>query len=100
PASLITFTHRGTGEWFRLNPSLVGHGSLTEGQQVVVSTDPPSVRYQDGSPDGANWVGALNWPDATLWGLGPGVNPVRFQLDGSGPGSAVDLRFNPRYETA
>jgi hypothetical protein len=96
PASLITFTHQGSGESFSLNPTAVGHGNLLAGQQVTISTDPPAVRYQDGS----NWTGALNWPSAVLWGLVPGVNPVTFQLNGSGPGSAVDLRFNPRYETA
>ncbi|MDX3753738.1 phage tail protein [Streptomyces sp. AK08-02] len=96
PASLITFTNQGTGEQFTLDPTAVGHGALLAGQQVTISTDPPTVRYQDGS----NWVGALNWPSAVLWGLAPGNNPVTFQLNGSGPGSAVDLVFNPRYETA
>ncbi|HEY8985449.1 MAG TPA: phage tail protein [Streptomyces sp.] len=96
PASLITFTHEGTGEGFSLNPAAVGHGNLLAGERVTVSTDPPAVRYQNG----ANWVGALNWPGAVLWGLSPGDNPVTFQLDGSGPGSAVDLVFNARYETA
>ncbi|MFB7594287.1 phage tail protein [Streptomyces sp. NPDC056160] len=96
PASLITFTNQGTGESFSLDPTAVGHGALLAGQQVTISTDPPTVRYQDGS----NWVGALDWPSAVLWGLSPGNNPVTFQLDGSGPGSAVDLTFNPRYETA
>ncbi|MFB8772094.1 phage tail protein [Streptomyces broussonetiae] len=98
PASLVTFTHEGTGESFVLNPnaSSIAHGNLLAGEQVTVRTDPVQVRYQDGS----NWIGALNWPSATLWGLSPGANPVTFQLDGSGPGSAVDLSFNPRYETA
>jgi hypothetical protein len=98
PASLITFTHAGTGDEFVLNPNdpSIGHGNLLAGEQVTVRTDPVQVRYQDGS----NWVGALNWPDAVLWGLDPGDNPVSFQLDGAGPGSAVDLSFNPRYETA
>jgi hypothetical protein len=96
PASLITFTHEGSGESFSVDPTAVGHGNLLAGQQVTISTDPPTVRYQDGS----NWVGALDWPSAVLWGLAPGKNPVTFQLNGSGPGSAVDLRFNPRYETA
>ncbi|MFE2747310.1 phage tail protein [Streptomyces scopuliridis] len=100
PASLITVTHEGTGESFSLDPGEVGHGNLLSGEQVTVSTDPPAVRYLDGTPDGANWSGALNWPGAVLWGLTPGDNAVTFQLDGSGPGSAVDLRFNPRHETA
>lgn len=96
PASLVTFTHTGTGEEFVLNPSSVGHGALLAGEQVTVSTDPVKVRYEDGS----NWIGALNWPGAQLWGLRPGDNEVTFALSGSGPGSAVDLSFNPRYETA
>ncbi|MET9729228.1 phage tail protein [Streptomyces sp. NPDC006458] len=106
PASLITFTVTRTAivdgvevvttESFTLDPTEVGHGNLLAGQQVTISTDPPAVRYQDGS----NWVGALDWPSAVLWGLAPGDNAVTFQLDGSGPGSAVDLTFNPRYETA
>jgi hypothetical protein len=47
-----------------------------------------------------SWVGALNWPGAALWALDPGDNSVTFQLDGASAGSAVDLSFNPRYETA
>ncbi|MFF1709324.1 phage tail protein [Streptomyces sp. NPDC058268] len=98
PASLITFTHTGTGESFALNPSAsaIGHGNLLAGEQVTISTDPPRVRYQNGD----NWVGGLNWPAATLWGLAPGDNAVSFTLSGSSAGSAVDLSFNPRYETA
>ncbi|WP_171110604.1 MULTISPECIES: phage tail domain-containing protein [unclassified Streptomyces] len=98
PASLVTFTRTDTGASFVLDPNdpSIGHGNLLAGQQVTVRTDPPQVRYQNGD----NWVGALNWPDATLWGLDPGDNPVTFQLDGAGAGSAVDLMFNPRYETA
>lgn len=48
----------------------------------------------------ANWVGALNWPGARLWGLQPGANAVTFSMSGSATGSAVDVSFNPRYETA
>ncbi|MBK3572582.1 phage tail family protein [Streptomyces sp. MBT65] len=98
PASSVTFTHAGTGESFTLNPSAsaIGHGALLAGEQVTISTDPPSVRFQNGD----NWIGGLNWPTASLWGLAPGDNPVAFTLAGSGPASAVDLTFNPRYETA
>ncbi len=42
----------------------------------------------------------LNWPEAVLWSLPPGDTPVTFQLDGAATGSAVDLTFHPRYETA
>lgn len=96
PASLVTFTHSGSGDAFTLDPTAVGHGPLLAGEQVTVSTDPPRVRYQDGT----NWIGTLDWPGAVLWGLEPGGNAVTFQLDGSGPGSAVDLSYQPRYETA
>ncbi|WP_329520502.1 hypothetical protein [Spirillospora sp. NBC_01491] len=96
PASLVTVTHTGTGESFSLDPGAVGHGDLLAGEKATVTTDPPRVRYQDG----ANWVGALSWPAATLWPLRPGVNAVTFQLDGAENGSAVDLSYNARYETA
>ncbi|MFI7239661.1 phage tail protein [Streptomyces cyaneofuscatus] len=108
PASLITFTvtrttlvdgaPAETTESFTLDPTDpdIGHGALLAGEEVTISTDPPSVRFQDGS----NWIGGLSWPSAVLWGLDPGDNAVTFQLDSSGPGSSVDLAFNPRYETA
>jgi hypothetical protein len=96
PASLITFTREDTGESFELDMAATGHGNLLAGETVVISTDPPRVR----SGTGDNWIGALNWPSATLWSLAPGDNAVTFQLDGSGPGSAVDFTFYPRYETA
>ncbi|MGW4728843.1 phage tail protein [Streptomyces shenzhenensis] len=106
PASAITFTRTRqvrtqagsttVQESFTLTPSSVGHGNLLAGETVTISTDPPQVRFQDGD----NWIGALNWPAATLWGLAPGTNDVTFALSGSGPGSAVDLVFNARYETA
>lgn len=96
PASLIRFTNETSGETFALAPSAVGHGPLAAGEQVTVRTDPPQVRFQDG----ANWSAALDWPAAVLWGLEPGENLITFQLDGSGPGSAVDLSFHPRHETA
>ncbi|MFQ6851279.1 phage tail protein [Streptomyces sp. 35M1] len=100
PASLITFTRQDTGAAFTLDPGATAHGALLAGEKVVISTDPPRVRYQDGTPDGSNWIGALNWPAADLWSLPPGETPVAFQLDGAGAGSAVDLTFYPRYETA
>ncbi|MFF1960989.1 phage tail protein [Streptomyces sp. NPDC058220] len=96
PASLITFTREDTGESFALDMDETGHGDLLAGETVTISTDPPSVR----SGTGDNWVGALNWPAATLWSLPPGETAVTFQLAGSGPGSAVDLTFYPRYEMA
>ncbi|KAF4408653.1 phage tail family protein [Streptomyces lycii] len=97
PASLVTFTNSDSGESFVLDPNATGvaHGALLAGESVTVSTDPPSVRYQDGS----NWVASLNWPSAQLWPLPPGETPVTFQLDGASAGSRVDLVYYPRYET-
>jgi hypothetical protein len=98
PATLVTITRNDTGEAFVLDPNAtsIAHGNLLLGESVSVSTDPPSVRYQDGT----NWIGALNWPAAVLWGLQPGENDLTVELDGAGTGSAVTLTFYPRYEMA
>lgn len=98
PATLVTATNTTRGESFQVNPNAaaIAHGNLLAGQKVTVSTEPPAVRYQDGSV----WTGALNWPGAVLWPLDPGESDVTFQLDGSAAGSAVDLSFRARFETA
>lgn len=96
PASLVTMTRGSQSFVLDPNAAAIGHGNLLAGEQVTVTTDPPMVRYQDGT----NWIASLNWPSATLWPLDPGDNAVTFQLDGAGAGSAVDLSFYPRYETA
>ncbi|WP_409469057.1 phage tail protein [Streptomyces sp. HC307] len=96
PASVITFTRGDTGDSFTLDMADTVHGPLLAGETVTVSTDPPRVR----SGTGENLVAGLNWPYAVLWSLPPGETPVTFQLDGAAAGSAVDLTFYPRYETA
>ncbi|MDK0520394.1 phage tail domain-containing protein [Streptomyces sp. ML-6] len=96
PASVITFTREDTNESFTLDMADTVHGPLLAGETVTVSTDPPRVR----SDTGENLIGGLNWPTAVLWALPPGETPVVFQLDGAAAGSAVDLTFHPRYETA
>ncbi|WP_281155171.1 phage tail protein [Streptomyces sp. HYC2] len=103
PASKITFTREDTVDdgvdtsaWFSLDMTKTPHGPLLSGQTVTISTDPPRVR----SGTGENLIGGLNWPQAELWSLPPGTTSVTFQVDGAGPGSAVDLTFHPRYETA
>lgn len=96
PASAITFTRDDTGETFTLDMTATAHGALLLGETVTISTDPPRVR----SGTGENLVAGLNWPTAVLWSLPPGETPVTFQLDGASTGSAVDLTFHPRYETA
>lgn len=96
PASAITFTREDNGDSFTLTMDDTVHGELLTGETVTISTDPPRVR----SGTGENLVGGLNWPGAVLWGLPPGTTPVTFQLDGAEIGSAVDLVFYPRHETA
>lgn len=98
PASVLTAARLDTGDAFSLNPSATGiaHGNLVAGEFVTVETDPPRVRFMDGS----NWTGALNWPGAVLWPLPPGTTDVTFDLEGAAAGSAVDLTYFPRYKSA
>ncbi|MFB7597264.1 phage tail protein [Streptomyces sp. NPDC056160] len=96
PATKIVFTRDDTADSFTLDMTATAHGPLLAGETVTVSTDPPRVR----SGAGENLVAGLNWPSAVLWSLPPGDTPVVFQLTGASAGSAVDLTFYPRYETA
>jgi hypothetical protein len=96
PATSIVFTREDTGDAFTLDMTATSHGPLLAGETVTIATDPPSVR----SGTGENLISGLDWPDAVLWPLPPGQTPVTFQLNGSGPTSAVDMTFYPRYETA
>lgn len=96
PATSITFTREDTGQAFTLDMEATAHGALLAGETVTISTDPPRVR----SGTGENLVAGLNWPEAVLWSLPPGETPVTFQLAGAETGSAVDLTYYPRYETA
>ncbi|NUP19881.1 MAG: phage tail protein [Streptomyces sp.] len=96
PATSIEFTREDTGSAFTLDMTATSHGPLLAGETVTISTDPPRVR----SGTGENLVAGLSWPAAVLWSLPPGATPVTFQLDGAAAGSAVDLTFHPRYETA
>ncbi|WP_328657864.1 phage tail protein [Streptomyces sp. NBC_00334] len=96
PATSISFTREDTGDSFTLDMADTAHGALLAGQTVTISTDPPRVR----SGAGENLVAGLNWPEAVLWSLPPGETAVTFQLVGAEAGSAVDLTYYPRYETA
>jgi hypothetical protein len=98
PASILTATRLDTGDAWTIDPDAtdIGHGDLADGEYVTVDTDPPRVRFMDGS----NWTAALDWPGAVLWSLPPGETDVSFDLDGAAAGSAVDLTFYPRYKSA
>lgn len=90
PATALTATNLDTGEAFTLTYT------LTAGQTLTVTTDPPTVR----GPAGQNLSGSLSWPGAVLWGLDPGRNAVNFAVTGASAGSSIELRYTPRYETA
>lgn len=90
PATEVVATNVTTGEAFTLT------GTLTAGQTVTITTDPPSVT----GPSDANWLGLLDWPSAVLWGLTPGVNEVQFTVTGAAAGTLISLSFARRYETA
>ncbi|NYV73178.1 phage tail domain-containing protein [Streptomyces sp. UH6] len=102
PLSAATFTRTIQGPdgpltgSFTLTMSDTPHGPLLPGETVIISTDPPSVR----SGSGENLLGGLDWPTAVLWSLPPGETEVSFVVAGSGPGTAIDCTYYPRYETA
>lgn len=98
PLSGITATNNLTGEAFTLDPNATGidHGDLLLGETITITTNPPAVR----GPGGAVWTGALNWPDAVLWALQPGDNDITIAATDSGTGTAIEMAFLPRYESA
>ena len=98
PGAAFTATLTDTGEAFTVDPNAtaVAHGNLDVGEYVIVDTDPPRVRFMDGS----NWTGALDWPGAVLWPVPPGQADATFTLDAAAAGAMVDLSFYPRYESA
>ncbi|WP_435252026.1 phage tail protein [Streptomyces tendae] len=96
PATSITFTRGDNGQAFTLDMTATAHGALLAGETVTISTDPPRVR----SGTGEVLTRGLNFPAAVLWSIPPGRTPVTFLLAGAESGSAVDLVFHPRYETA
>lgn len=98
PASGIEATNELTGESFTIDPNAagIGHGDLLLGETVTITTFPPAVR----GPDGSIWTAALNFPDAVLWALQPGDNPINVAITGSDDGSGFVMTFPARYETA
>ena len=68
--------------------------TLTDGQQVIITTNRPTVR----GPGDSNLTGALDWPSAVLWPLVPGDNDVTFSMENASATSGVQLTFYPRFE--
>lgn len=92
PADGLTATNHTLGAAFTIDHALLA------GEQIVIDTAPgrPTVR----GPSDVNLIGALDWPDATLWPLVDGVNGIDFAVAGAGSGTVVELTYHPRYEAA
>lgn len=89
PMTSLTATSNTLGQEFILTHSLA-----TNADQIRVTTLRPTVR----GPADENLVAALNWPDAYLWALAPGLNDVEFVVGGASTGTSVSLTFYPRYD--
>jgi hypothetical protein len=96
PADSITATNVRTGDTFTLDVVAFRGSSLLSSETIVITTDPPTVT----GPAGANWIGALDWPGAVLWGLQPGDSEVDFVVPGSAAGTSITLSFTPRFAMA
>jgi hypothetical protein len=88
PMSKITAVNETLGVQFALTTT------LTEGQQVRITTNRPTVR----GPGDSNLTGKLDWPSAVLWPLVPGDNAINFALENASSSSQVSMSFYPRYE--
>lgn len=90
PMTQMIATNNRTGDSFTVNYT------LTAGQQLTITTGPPTAT----GPNGENVIGALDFPTAVLWSLLPGANDVTFTGNGVDVGTSVTLSFAARYETA
>ncbi len=71
---------------------------LAPGEFATITTDPLNLAVT--GPAGEDWTSHLDWPGAELWPLMPGTNALSFVVVGGGSGTAVVLRFKPRYRSA
>lgn len=91
PATVITATNNTTGQQFRITKS-IGAGEL-----ITITTKRPTVR----GPLGENLVSSVNWAGgAYLWRLLPDQNSVSINVAGAASGTAIEMKFYPRYEGA
>lgn len=100
PASHVLAENNTTGEAWELDPVAWRGSALIAGESVYVTTEPATVIGPASGPQGTNWAGAINWPDAVLWGLDPGENDIDFTVSGSGAATVVEASFYARYGTA
>jgi hypothetical protein len=89
PMTSLTAINRTTNQSFTATYSLADNS-----ETITINTDPPTIR----GPAGQNITDALNWPDAYLWHLLPGINEVEFVAGGPGPGTRVTISYTPRYD--
>lgn len=90
PMTQMQATNATTGDSFTIEYT------LTTGQTVTVTTNPPTVTNTSGD----NLIGALNFPDAVLWRLVPGDNSLDFSVNGGATGTSVEISFTPKYGAA
>ncbi len=90
PIVEIAVTNVTTGYSFSLDLG------ISAGELITVSTDRPMVR----GPNDQNYSSSLNWPNAYLWSLSPGVNDVVLNVTGADVGTSVTVTYHPRYEGA
>ena len=95
PADLLTVTNEDTGESWEFDPDWNSDGSLDGGDTVTITTDPIVIS----GPEGRDWSGGLNWPDAQIFPLDPGSNNVSLVVVGAAEGTAVSLSWSERWET-
>lgn len=93
PLTKITATNFTVGSRFALTYGLAA------GQQVTITTEPPTVRGP-GDSNLARYIDWFNDAGTELWPLLDGPNEISFVVDGAGAGTKVQLSFTPRYETA
>lgn len=91
PMTSMTAANETRGQSFTLTYA------LGAGQTITMSSRPITVR----GPAGQQLISALNLPAGKPWRLDAEyASKVQFTLSGAGPGTKVELRFYPGYETA
>lgn len=92
PASAFSAVNHTTGQSWTLDPDWDGDGPLEAGEQVVITSDPPTVT----GPAGQVWWGAIT---GDLWPLDKGDNDVELLLSGSSSGSGYLMSYRRLRET-
>src|SRR5690606_33911554 len=86
-----TLRNRYTGQSLELTPN------LTQGQTLIVRTDPPTPPAEQFRRGTTNVWGQVATDFPVFWALRPGSNNVTVLASGTGEQSRVTLRYRPRY---